>query len=85
MPARTVDLTLSIADVKLLLDGLDSHVYWDLSDEDCRSSGFVLGDGSADPDHRAEIRRARALVRRLEAACTPKARPARRRGGMKDG
>ena len=73
MPARTVDLTLSIADIQLLLDGLDSHVYWDLSDEDCRSSGFVVGDGSADADHRAEIHRARALARRLEAACRRKA------------
>jgi hypothetical protein len=80
MPARTIQVTLTVADIQVLLDGLDSHVYWDLSDDDCRSSGFVVGDGSSVPEHPAEIRRVRALMDRLEAACRGAGVPALLRG-----
>jgi hypothetical protein len=36
--------------------------YWRLSDQPCRSSGFVLGDGADDADARAQIRRCQALA-----------------------
>lgn len=79
MPARTICIPLTLAEIRLLLDGLDSHVYWDLSDEACRSSGFVVGDGSDDPEHRAEILRARDLAQRLNRACLARARAPRAR------
>lgn len=68
MATRRIALSISNADLDRLLEGLDSHIYWQLSDDVCRNSGFVLGEGSSDPETRAEIRRCEALVARLEAA-----------------
>lgn len=78
MPKRQIQLSLSENDVRLLLDGLDSHEYWELSDEDCRSSGFVYGAGSADPEKREQIRRVRALFTRIESALRKGAAAAQR-------
>jgi hypothetical protein len=58
-------ITLTADELAILVDALDSHIYWQLSDPDARSSGFVRGDGSADADIAAEIREAAALHDRL--------------------
>jgi hypothetical protein len=68
MSSRRVPLSLSRADLDRLLESLDSHIYWQLSDDAYRNSGHVLGDGSSDPETRAEIRRCERLVAHLEAA-----------------
>ena len=53
-------------ELTLLEEALDSHEYWQLSDEDSRSSGAVLGDGSEDPEKAEEIRRVRALTEKVQ-------------------
>lgn len=58
-------LTLTSDELALVVDALDSHVYWQLSDPDHRRSGSVSGEGSADPDAAREIRDATALHDRL--------------------
>jgi hypothetical protein len=39
--------------------------HWQLSDQDPRDSGFVLGDGPEDEETAAEIQRCRALTEKL--------------------
>jgi hypothetical protein len=64
---RALDITLTPTELALVVDALDSHVYWQLSDPTHRSSGFAVGDGSADSDAADEIREATALQARLAA------------------
>ena len=52
-------------EVGLLREALDSHVYWQLSDEVYRDSGFVSDPGSDEPDKADEIKAANALDRKL--------------------
>jgi hypothetical protein len=49
----------------LLSEALDSHVYWQLSDEGYRNDGFVHEPGSDDPDKAEEIVEAETLSERL--------------------
>jgi hypothetical protein len=56
---------LTDAEVALLREALDSHIYWQLSDEHYRDSGFVSDPGSDEPDKAAEIAAANALDRKL--------------------
>ncbi len=56
---RTVELSLS--DCALLRDALDSHAYWQLSDEHYRNDGFVDEPGSDDPKVAARIVEANRL------------------------
>jgi hypothetical protein len=60
---RTYELTE--AEVALLREALDSHIYWQLSDEHYRDSGFVSDPGSDEADKAAEITAANALDRKL--------------------
>jgi hypothetical protein len=55
-------VTLSDDDIALLLEALDSHVYWQLSDPQFRQNGDVRDPGSDDPDQVAAIRHAGAAV-----------------------
>jgi hypothetical protein len=55
-------------DVDLLIESIDSHRYWQLSDPQFRNSGFVHGKGSNDPDSRRELRRCSRVERVLERA-----------------
>jgi hypothetical protein len=57
----------SLLFASLLCAALDSHVYWQLSDPDHRSSGCVRDPGTQDPDDAEEIRAATALLDRLHA------------------
>jgi hypothetical protein len=56
---------LTDEEVGLLREALDSHIYWQLSDEHYRDSGFVSDPGSDEPDKAAEIAAANALDRKL--------------------
>lgn len=49
----------------LVCDALDSHIYWELSDSACRSSGYVDGAGADDEETAATIASAEALQIRL--------------------
>jgi hypothetical protein len=69
--APTVTLRLTREQVRLLVEALDSHVYWQLSDPCYRDSGAVRGRGSDDPEARREIARALRLQRRLDEADLP--------------
>jgi hypothetical protein len=58
---------LSRDDLALILEALDSHRYWQLSDEVYRNSGDVFDHGSDDEEKREQIRAVEALEARLEA------------------
>ncbi len=57
---------LSGANLDLLIEALDSHIYWQLSSEQYRNSGYVRDPGSDDDGAVAEIKAARRLMARLE-------------------
>lgn len=63
---RVVTIKLDRADLARLLEGLDSYVYWQLSDEHYRNNGFVNSPWSDDPEARAEIERVNSLHENLE-------------------
>ena len=58
---------LSQDDVDRLISALDSHVYWQLSDQNYRNDGFVLDPGSDDAEHATEIAACEELASRLQA------------------
>jgi len=70
-------IELDEADLERLIEALDSHEYWQLSDESERHSGYVIlpGDLSEegepvedlDAENHDEIRACRALAERLQA------------------
>jgi len=60
-----VDLTKS--EIELLIEALDSHVYWQLSEAEFRHDGTVWEPGSRDPENAAEIVRSERLSARLSA------------------
>ena len=65
--ARLVPLRLTVDQIRLLACALDSHIYWQLSDQQYRNSGYVLPPASNDPVMRREIRASSRLQARLEA------------------
>ena len=48
-------MTLTRAQRTQIVDAIDSHIYWQLSDPLYRANGAVLEPGSDDPDVAAEI------------------------------
>ena len=58
-------IPLTKAQIERLCQALDSHVYWQLSEQHYRNNSEVHGRGSDDPEMAAEIRRCRRLERRL--------------------
>lgn len=66
MKTRSVKLTDD--ELALLIDALDSHRYWQLSDEQYRSDGFVFEPGSDDEDNADGIKACVALESKLHAA-----------------
>ena len=74
--SRRARIVLTDRELALLLEALDSHEYWQLSDPAYRSSGYVLDDGADDPRTRREIRRTRRLAEKLERAGRASAQPA---------
>lgn len=60
-------IDLSQDEIILLLEALDSHEYWQLSDAHYRASGYVQEPGTDDPEKLEALKATRALVERLEA------------------
>ena len=52
-------------DLNRILAALDSHVYWQLSDQHYRNDAEVLDPGSDDPEQAEEIAACRELADRL--------------------
>ena len=63
---KYLPIMLTPAQLDLIREAIDSHIYWQLSDIYYRNNGQVLGRGSDDPDAAADIRRYRRLDRRLQ-------------------
>ena len=63
-----IDVQITLRHLALVCEALDSHVYWQLSDEHYRRDGYVNEPGSDDEDNAEEIAEAVALLRRLEPA-----------------
>ena len=62
-----MNVALNKREIELLTQALDSHEYWQLSDERYRWSGFVLEPGSDDRRVAREIRETEALSAKLGA------------------
>lgn len=58
---------LSPQELERILDALDSHVYWQLSDQHYRSNADVLEPGSDEPEQAAGIGACRELADKLQA------------------
>lgn len=71
---------LSEADLLLVLSALDSHKYWQLSDEQYRSSGYVLEPGSDDEETAEEIETVEVLESKLEGILHPATAPVPEKG-----
>ena len=63
-----IEVELTPDEVELLVEGLDSHRYWQLSDTDFRNSGYVLPPGSYDPETVVKIKATEELEDKLRAA-----------------
>ncbi|MCC6808040.1 MAG: hypothetical protein IT381_11500 [Deltaproteobacteria bacterium] len=63
-----ITLTFTPDELNLLKEALDSHIYWQLSDEHYRHSGFVYDPGSDDAEHAAEIQACERLDQKLTLA-----------------
>jgi hypothetical protein len=61
-----ISLHLDPQELALICDALDSHIYWQLSDDHYRRDGHVREPGSDDADQAAELQRTEALLRRLQ-------------------
>jgi hypothetical protein len=60
-----MNVPLTQADLNILIEALDSHRYWQLSDDQYRDSGNVLEPGSDDPEVCAELAAAELLTQKL--------------------
>ena len=65
---RSITVTLTRSELLLITEAIESYVYWQLSEPEFRRDCVVVGEGSTDPEQRAEIQRAVAIVARLERA-----------------
>ena len=61
----TIDVSRS--DLDRIVAALDSHVYWQLSDQHYRNDAAVIGPGADDPEQAEEIAAVRELLDRLTA------------------
>lgn len=69
LPAIVVELTPD--EIGLLTDALDSHEYWQLSEDQYRSSGYVMEPGSDDEENAEAIQDCNLLGARLAALLPP--------------
>ena len=60
-----MQLELSPEDLDRIIEALDSHVYWQLSDHHYRRNADVLEPGADDPEQAAEIDACRELAEKL--------------------
>ena len=49
----------------LILEALDSHAYWQLSDKEYRNNGYVMGQGANDEESRLALKATNALYQKL--------------------
>jgi hypothetical protein len=61
-------MTMTPEEITKIVEAIDSHIYWQLSDEWYRANGAVLEPGSDDPDVAAEIAAFEALQDKLNDA-----------------
>ena len=61
-------MALTRAQITQIVEAIDSHIYWQLSDELYRANGAVLEPGSDDPNVVAEIAAFEALQDELTDA-----------------
>lgn len=48
-----MEIDLSKQEIEMLLSAIDSHQYWQLSDEKDRRDGFVVGESAKEDEHLA--------------------------------
>jgi hypothetical protein len=65
---RIMAIDLSPAEVQLLIEALDSHEYWQLSDQHYRRDGFVMEPGSDTASVRRQIKKVEALSAKLHGS-----------------
>lgn len=65
MTKNVIVMEFSESDLELICEALDSHRYWQLSDEEYRDSGYVSEPGSTDPDMAKEIQHTEQLEDRI--------------------
>jgi hypothetical protein len=63
---KRVKTELTLSELELLVEALDSHGYWQLSEPQYRRDGFVQEPGTNDPDNKKELAFTDALHDRLE-------------------
>ena len=63
-------MPLTPDDLTRLLEAIDSHIYWQLSDRQSRNAGAVTDPGSDDTDTVLEIKAYRSLADTLQALLT---------------
>lgn len=61
-----VQLDLTSDELYLIVEALDSHVYWQLSDPLYRNSGFVMDPGTDDPEKKPLLDATNELHEKLE-------------------
>lgn len=65
-PGGELGIRVTSREYRLIVDALDSHAYWQLSDERYRRDGFVEDPGTDDPESAEELRETNALYDALE-------------------
>jgi len=68
---KTFKLELTEDDLNLVLSALDSHKYWQLSDEKYRNDGYVMDPGSDDAENAEEIQECDVLVEKIVFCSIP--------------
>ena len=66
-PPRVYTVPLDGQQLDMLIEAIDSHVYWQLSDDTYRNDGDVIEPGSDEPAQAEDIVRFRALSEKLQA------------------
>lgn len=66
-----VRLTLTSEELYLVVEALDSHAYWQLSDPLYRNSGFVMEPGTDDPEQKPLLDATNKLHEKLEPELVP--------------
>jgi hypothetical protein len=59
-------IVVTADEVRMLVEALDSHAYWQLSEPQYRRDGFVMDPGADDPEVQREIGEVSDLALRLE-------------------
>jgi hypothetical protein len=63
---KKIKIEFSDKELRLIIEALDSHAYWQLSDPLYRNSGFVMDPGSNDPEMRKQLKATNKLHDQLQ-------------------